>query len=190
MTLFELIFGLTAIILGLALTNIAASLHRLALAGRRVLWAPEPLLLTLLVTMIIVFVWIANWYNRDLTSIGAGRALLDVARMMALYFAAASCLPETDKLPDEGLDLATYYYDTRALSYGALMVGLVLFQIYFAIDNPRFDWLNSLAQAALIALYGSMIFIRARWYHLLVLTAVIVMFGIQIFATVLTQAPR
>ena len=109
MTLFELIFGLTAIILGLALTNIAASLHRLALAGRRVLWAPEPLLLTLLVTMIIVFVWIANWYNRDLTSIGAGRALLDVARMMALYFAAASCLPEPDKLPDEGLDLATYY---------------------------------------------------------------------------------
>lgn len=191
MTLFELIFGLTAIILGLALTNITASLHRLALAGRKVRWAPEPVLLTLLVTMIIVYVWLGNWSKREMSSISAGRALLDVARMMALYFAAASCLPEPDRLPDEGLDLANYYYGTRALTFGALIVGLALFNINFAIGNPRFHWRTDFwEQIPLIALYGSMIFIRARWYHLLVLTAVIVMFGFQVFGTVLTQPPR
>ncbi|MEO7815470.1 MAG: hypothetical protein ABIR87_08490 [Sphingomicrobium sp.] len=66
MTLFELTFGLTAIILGLALTAIAASLHRLTLAGRKVRWAPEPLLLASLVTTIIFAVWLGNWYLRDL----------------------------------------------------------------------------------------------------------------------------
>jgi hypothetical protein len=44
MTLFELTFTLSAVILGLALTHMASSLYRLVLAGRRVRWALEPLL--------------------------------------------------------------------------------------------------------------------------------------------------
>jgi hypothetical protein len=49
MSLFEFTFGLSAVILGLALTHMASSVHRLVLAGERVRWAPEPILLTVLV---------------------------------------------------------------------------------------------------------------------------------------------
>lgn len=189
MSLFELLFGLPAIILGLALTNITASLHRLALAGRKVRWAPEPILLALLVTMIIVFVWLGHWFERDLKSINAGRSLLDVARMMALYFAAASCLPEPAQMLHERIDLVDYYYRSRTLSFGALITGLILFDIYYAVGSGRTNWLETLRDdGTLILLYASLIFVRARWFHLTVLTVVILWFGSSVFALTLTQA--
>ena len=188
MGLFELLFGLAAIILGLALTNITASLHRLALAGRKVRWAPEPLLLALLVTMIIVYVWLGHWFERKMTSINAGRALLDVARMMALYFAAASCLPEPDQLGEKRIDLVDYYYGSRALSYGALITGLILFDIYFALGDRPMNWHETLRDdGGLVLVYGSLIFIRARWVHLVALSVVILVFGSSVFALTLKQ---
>ena len=190
MTLFELFFGLSSVILGLALTNIVASLHRLSLAGRKVRWAPEPLLLTLLVVMIIVFIWLGQWFEREITEISAGQALLQVAKMMTLYFAAASCLPEPDKLSDDGIDLYNYYDRTRGLSFGALIVGLMLFQIYFATSGARISWVTLWDDGVLIAIYTSLIFIRSRWFNVLALVGVLGFFGISVIGLTLTQAVR
>ena len=189
MTLFELFFGLAAVILGLALTNIVASLHRLALAGRKVRWAPEPVLLTLLVVMIIVFVWLAQWDERDMAEISAGRALLQVAKMMALYFAAASCLPDPDMVTDDGIDLFEYYDRTRALSFGALIVGLTLFDVYYATGSAKFDLVEALQDdGPLIALYAGLIFVRVRWVNVLALVGVIGFFGASVVGYTLTQS--
>ena len=68
MTLFELTFTLSALILGLALTHMASSLYRLVLAGRRVHWAPEPLMQATLVLLIVVFVWLNEWNGRGARS--------------------------------------------------------------------------------------------------------------------------
>lgn len=190
MGLFELLFGLTAVVLGLALTNIVASLHRLALAGRNVRWAPEPLLLTLLVVMILVYVWLGQWLEREMTEISAGRALLQVAKMMALYFAAASCLPEPDRVTNEGTDLFEYYDHTRALSFGALIVGLVLFQLYFATNGAKINWAAMIDDGVLVAVYASLILVRSRWYNVAVLVAVIGFFGTSVLGLTLTQAVR
>ena len=191
MTLFELFFGLSAVILGLALTNIVASLHRLALAGRKVRWAAEPVLLAVLVVMIIVFVWLGQWFEREITEISAGRALLQVAKMMTLYFAAASCLPEPDRLPADGIDLFEYYDRTRALSYGALIVGLILFQVYFATSADRISWAAFFDEdALLIIVYASLIFIRSRWYNVLALLGVIGFFGASVIGLTLTHTVR
>ena len=190
MTLFELFFGLAAVILGLALTNIVASLHRLALVGRKVRWAPEPVLLAILVVMIIVFVWLGQWFEREITEISAGRALLQVAKMMTLYFAAASCLPEPDKLSDDGIDLYNYYDRTRGLSFGALILGLMLFQIYFATSGARITWVTLWDDGVLIAIYVSLIFIRSRWFNVLALTAVIGFFGVSVTGLTLVQTVR
>lgn len=178
MTLSELSFALTSVILGIALTNIAASLHRLFLAGRRVRWAPEPLLLTILVTLIIVQVWTDQWYIHDLKALYVGVAFLDVLRMMTLYFAAASALPEPDLLGEEPVDLTRYYYDTRRLSYGALIVGLWLFGAVFAIFRTP-SLLAALQQFVLVpGIYALLILIRRRWFHLLVLVATLGAYGV------------
>jgi hypothetical protein len=60
-SLFDFTFSLSAVILGLALTHLAASTHRLLLAGRRVRWAPEPVLLAAIVLLVIVSVWLFQW---------------------------------------------------------------------------------------------------------------------------------
>jgi hypothetical protein len=69
MTLFELTFSLSVLILGLALTHMASSLYRLVLAGRRVRWALEPLMQAALVLLIVVFVWLNEWNGRGVTTI-------------------------------------------------------------------------------------------------------------------------
>ena len=62
-SLFDFTFGLSAVILGLALTHLASSLHRLAMAGRRVRWAPEPALLSAIIFVVIVSVWLRQWQD-------------------------------------------------------------------------------------------------------------------------------
>jgi hypothetical protein len=177
-TLFELSFAITSVILGIALTNIAASLHRLLLAGRRVHWAPEPILLTLLVTVIIVQVWTDQWYIRDIKEFYVGVAFLDVWRMMSLYFAAASALPEADLLGEGEVDLRRYYYATRRLSYGALIVGLWLFGAVFAMFRTP-TLLDALQQFVLLpGIYGALILFPRRWLHLLVLLIALGGYGV------------
>ena len=129
MTIFELLFALSSVILGLALANIAGSLHRLALAGRRIRWAPEPLLLAALITVIIIQVWLDQWFLKDMKSLIYASAALTIVRLMTIFFAAASCLPEADLLGDGPFDLKEYYYRTRALTYGAMITGLILFAV-------------------------------------------------------------
>lgn len=73
MTPFEIFFGLSSVILGLALTEIASSIAKLLRAGRNVRWAPEPILQTILITMIVVSVWADQWWaQRDVVHDRAG----------------------------------------------------------------------------------------------------------------------
>ena len=79
MTPFELFFGLTTVILGLALTHVANSFQLLLRAGKRVRWAIEPLLQATLIVMIVVFVWADQWDNRNQAAFTVGQSLLQVA---------------------------------------------------------------------------------------------------------------
>lgn len=187
MTLFEMLFGLTAVILGLALTHIAAALQKLLQAGRRVHWAPEPILLTVIVLLMIITVWINQWSTRDVDSITTFQALLQVLKMLAIYFAAAGVLPEL-AVSDERVDLLEHYDRTRWLNFGALIVGLVLFLAYSAIqfrDVPDtvgavFGWL------LMPAIYLSLIFVRWRPYNVAALLLVFFFYGYQVWPMALT----
>ena len=184
MTLAELLTGLATVILGLAVSNITSSLHRLALTGRKVRWAPEPVLLTTLLIMILVNVWLGFWAIRDAASVNEGRTLLTLVQLMTLYFAAASCLPEPDRIPAEGIDLKVYYYETRWLSYGAMAFSLALISVRALVTGQGFtfvDWF--LSGGFPIALYLLLCLVRKRWIHLAVLLFVNVAFGYQVITT-------
>lgn len=177
MTVFDLQFALTTLILGLALTNIAGSLHRLALAGRRVRWAPEPVLLVLLVVMIIVSVWLDQWNMRALTELYFGVAMLAIVRFMTIYFAAASCLPEVDLVGSDGIDLKDYYYRTRALTYGAMIAGLLLFSLARVFGGQPITLVFVAGNLAGPTLYALLIWSRRRWVHIAVLLFVLAAWG-------------
>ena len=182
MTVFELFFGLTSVVLGLALAHIASSLQKLANAGRRVKWAPEPLFLTLIILTVIVSVWIGQWAERDAKSITMVQAFLQVAKMMAVYFAAASVLPDIEP-GDVEINLHKYYDETRRLTYGSLIVGLLLFQIYAASNRDQeIQW--GFAMVFEIALYPliyfSLILVRSRLYNIAMLAFALVYYAYQI----------
>jgi|GEM_PF-3281544 len=126
MSLFEFTFGLSAVILGLALAHMASTVSRLALAGGRVRWAPEPLLLAAIIVLVIITVWLDQWWARDRTSTTIGLMLIQVGKLMLPFMAATFVLP--DPVPDEGpIDLYAHYDRTRALTYGTLIVGMLAF---------------------------------------------------------------
>src|SRR5260370_40450280 len=139
MTLFELTFSLSALILGLALTHMASSLSRLVLAGRRVRWAPEPLMQAALVVLIVVFVWLNEWNGRGVTTIIYGRVLLRSLNLLVLYIAAAVCLPEVRDEAGE-VNMYAYYDRARPLSFGALAIRLVFFHPYNWTGAQPFHW--------------------------------------------------
>ena len=187
MAVAEFLIGLATIILGLALSNIASSIHRLALFGRKVRWAPEPILLTILLVLILVNVWFSYWDIRDVKSINEGRALITVAQLMTLYFAAASCLPEVDRIPEAGIDLKAYYYETRQLAYGAMVVSLSLIGFRALVGGGVPVFLEWLAEAAIpIILYLILCVIRWRWAHLGVLLLVNGIFGYMVATTTIS----
>lgn len=188
MTLFELLFGLSAVVLGLALTHIAASLQRLLHAGRRVRWAAEPMLLTALLLLVIVTMWINQWSTRDVASITMFQALLQVLKLLAIYFAAASVLPEA--VGSNGrIDLFEHYDRTRWLSYGALIAGLILILIYSVVEMHSFpDTVGAALMWLLLpAIYLTLILVRWRPYNVAALIFALLFYGRQAWSIELTN---
>jgi len=172
MNSFELSFGLTSVILGLAVTHMANALRKLLLRGRDVVWAPEPLLLAFLLLMIIVGVWMGQ-FARNKTGLSDPFALLDALKMLTLYFAAGFSLPEPEA-GEQTIDLLAYYNRTRRFSFGFMAAGLATSWAYNSIAAPQ-DWRADLASKALpIGLYGVLMFARWRWLNLLILVVVII----------------
>ena len=179
MTAFELFFGLTSVILGLALAQLANSLQHLLRAGRKVKWSPEPVLLSTLILLILVSVWADQWQSRTATSFTVGECLLQVVKLLALFIAASAVLP--DPRPNEPIDLRLHYFESRAICFGALISGLILFSAYrYLYGNQAISVASVGADLLLPALYASMILIRWRPWHLLVLSVVVVLFSYQI----------
>lgn len=181
MSPFELFFGLTSVILALALTHVANSLQLLLRAGGRVRWAVEPMLQVALIVMIIVFVWIDQWHERDQARFTVLQSILQVLKLLALYVAAAAILPEPSEKAK--VDLYDHYLRSRRVIYGALLAGLVLFTAYrYLFYLAGHVPLNStlLPAVALPLIYVSLILVRWRPLHIVGLLLVCVIYAVQI----------
>ena len=181
MTPFELFFGLTTVILGLALTHMANSLQLLLRGGRRVRWAIEPILQAVLIIMIVVFVWADQWSNRNDAAFTVGQSLLQVIKLLAVYVAAAAVLPEPGE--DASVDLRGHYMASRRVTYGALIAGFIFFIAYRYLFLPpsHVPLFNSGIHAlGILLLYVSLMIVRWRPYHIAALVILCVVYAAQI----------
>lgn len=187
MNLFEFWFALSAVILGMALAQIAASVHKLLLAGKKVSWAPEPIMLTVIVMLVIIVQWLGSWSSRDVTSMSLALTVLKVVMLMTLYFTAASCLPEPSGETDR-VDTYKYYDRTRLLSFGSIIAAYLLIRIWntatqgWPTETGVFggvaDTATTLAGWLMYpTLYASLIVIRVRWFNILVLAFALLFFA-------------
>lgn len=181
MTPFELLFGLTSVILALALTHLANSFQLLLRRGRKVRWAIEPILQSVLIVMILVFVWVDQWHDRNIASVTVPQSILQVLKLLAVYVVAAAVLPEPGG--DEPVDLLDHYMGSRMVTYGALLVGLLLFTAYRLLFYPaghvplnNSPWIG----LGLLLAYASLMIVRWRYYHIAALMLVCILYAVQI----------
>ena len=134
----EYVLSLMAIISGLAITDLIASLHRLLRARKRVQWDWLTLFVAAFVAMALTVSWFISWrvnvvenYNPTFWRF----FFLTLGQLVPLYLAAAAALP--DEVPAEGVDLKQFYAENSRYIWGALSAMMVMFIVTASVSHLR-----------------------------------------------------
>lgn len=173
MSPFEYLLLFAAIILGLAITYLALSLHRLLGAGRRVRWDWLAPLAALVAFLKIVTQW-WSWYGVEGLAGGLTFEMfvLVLVASVLLFLMAATALP--DEAAAEVVDLRQHYSSVFRrfwllfTAHWVLITGLGLW-VQVAVGKAHLSLLSPVWLVLPVAL--SLVFIRARWWHTVALVA-------------------
>jgi hypothetical protein len=177
---FEYALGIFAVLIGLAVADIAASFHRLLRHKAQVRWDPLTLLAAFYALCMAVSMWFDIWGVRHF---GATRHFLFyiglVAQLFVLYLIAAASLPDETSGP---VDLREYYLQNRRHFWRLILVFQSVyfaFGLYFSSGEPPglplwfllFEW--TLASGPLFVAIA-MLRLKSRTAHYLGLAALYV----------------
>lgn len=165
-----------SIIVGVAVTDLLTSFHRLLRARKRVRWDFIPLWAALTVLLTLVQVWwgLAGGEDPAMTI----RAFVpSLAALIILFLLAAAALP--DDVGPEGVDLRAFYSEhqrTIWVLYAAALAVLIARNAAFKLmagDTSATVIDGSLGDVIVLLILVSLAVFRARWWHvigLLILT--------------------
>ena len=186
MSAFEYLLLFAAVILGLAISDLAISLHRLLNAATRVRWDALPLLAAALAFERIVIQW-WTWHGADRLAAGFtfGMFLVILINACLLFLMAAVALP--DEVAD-GLDLRAYYartYRRYWLLFGVqwLSLNLVSIWVQHVITHARISLLSPVWLIFPITL--ALAFIRNRIVQAGGLAGFLVFYTVAFFGQIL-----
>lgn len=158
-----------AIIVGLAVTDLAMSFHKLMRARQRVRWDWISLVLALVMLLQILAVWWASfaWY-RSVDGMTVGQFLPDLVTVLLLFLAVAAVLP--DEVPEQGLSLRDHYLATAPYFWSLLVLMGVAVMVLVAPVHMARPSLAALLRSqwpnlVLIALMTPLIFSPRLWLH-------------------------
>jgi hypothetical protein len=176
MTAGEYVSAFASIILALAVTDLATSMHRLMRARGRVRWDWLPLAVALLILLATVQYWwvfFAVWSS--VTSFPLGAFLPALLTLLLLFFIASAALP--DEVPAEGLDLEAYYFENR--TYFWILFSLLVVSTTVSSILPRatpvttpgevMRWIVESGNIPLLIIFAVLIATRRRWVHALLI---------------------
>lgn len=191
--LFDYFSAFVSVVLGLAVADIAHSVHRLLVARKRVNWSPLPLLSALVVFTLIIAYFLRLWEKGlGISEISFYRVALEAAYVLLLFLVAAATLP--DEIPPEGLDLQAWYMENRAYLFWLAAVvqvwNLVDFVVHFPEHAakgeavPMGDWMA--VTQAIGAMILTVVLARSsrRWLHGIAFVGILILahFGFRDFA--------
>ncbi|HEY1711153.1 MAG TPA: hypothetical protein VGG10_23000 [Rhizomicrobium sp.] len=185
MSYFEYAAIFIGIIVGLALANILASVHKLMEAGPRVRWdwlAPAMAANAILLTL--GFFW-HQWLLMQTAPHTARYFISVLVRAIAfflLYLACAATLP--DDVPEGGLDLCAYYFANRVRIWGLFCATFVLSLSTWAVgfaETRSMEHLQANAATILMSVVGLLLGIAsltvsAVWWHRIAVIALAILF--------------
>ena len=135
---FEYAVGMFAVLIGLAVTDIAASFHRLLRHKSRVIWDPLTLLAASYALCMAVYMWFDIWGVRHFQATRHFYFYLGlVIDLFILYLVAAAALPDETS---GAIDLRAYYESNRRHFWTLVTLFQVVyfaFGVYFARGEPR-----------------------------------------------------
>ena len=178
---YQLLFA--AVILGLAISELALSVHRLVSASDRVHWDWLAPLAAVLVFLKIITQW-WSWYAAQALH-GGLRFEMFIAVMgggVLLFLLAAMVLPDVKH--GDSVNLAHYYERVRRrfwvlLTLHWLVATAVSVWAQVAVGGARFSFASPVYLIVLLTL--GLAFIRARWVHGLALLALCGLYLAQFF---------
>lgn len=130
---FEYATGLFAVLIGLAVVDLATSLHRLLRSSTQIRWDPLALMAALYALCLVVAMWFDLWGVRHFDATRGFLFYLSfIAEFLVLFLVAAASLPDQ---PSDGADLRDYYARTRRY----LWTLLVIFQALYVADGLYFS---------------------------------------------------
>jgi hypothetical protein len=172
---YEYFVLLIVVLMGMAVSDLTISLHKLLAAGPRVRWHWAAPAVALLSAVLVVGEFMSTWSSKNGT-IQFLNALASLGLFVLLFLGAAAALP--DEVPPEGLSLKTFYFGNR-LHFWGLMTLFMLAQTLLVAANPvnrtsPGPFLFYVGQDLFVALVcASLIWIRQSWWHALCIVALL-----------------
>jgi hypothetical protein len=169
-TPFEHLSVLISIVIGLGITHLLMSAHKLVQARERV----RPYWLSLL-WAVLIFIsqvewWWASFSYREVVEWNFFYFLFILASPVALFLAAAFVLPEVEH--DQSYDLEEYYFSTRGWFFSILAVSPALDAVRRGIQAGSYTDFGAVSNAVSAVLLVSLAISREAWYHALLTIAV------------------
>lgn len=182
METFEYITVLVAVVIGLAIADLATSLHRLLRHRKVVRWDWVSPLAALLILVELFNLW---WRWRGFTGTTIGAVLPYFAALILIFLTASITLP--DEVPAEGLDLGRYFDENRSYfwfvysSYVAVIITLLTIRDLERGLSVSDLWSKYYFDYPWIVVAYAMIFVRQRWISgaLLLVTMVWLVLGLD-----------
>lgn len=176
-TLFSYLSAFITIVLAVAFADMAASLHRLLNARKRVQWHPIPLAVAAFVLLTLATQFFSLWDLTRIERVNYYQLLWLLAPQFVYFLAASAVLP--DEVPDEGLDLLAWYMQQKSYLFAVLGFALMLDAIGAIIDywasvvaHPEFYWGFFVpVNLAMLALIGILWRARKPWIYATALAA-------------------
>lgn len=171
---FEHVSVPVSIILGLGITQLLMSLHRLVQARERVKPYWLPLLWAAVMFVAQVEWWWSSYAMREETIWNFFYFLFVLLSPVTLYLAAAFVLPEIEK--GERYDLKEYDYASRGWFFAFVAAGPVLDAIRRGIQAGSYTDFGAVSNAISAVMLGSPAVSRNERYHAAVTIAVTLLF--------------
>ena len=183
MTPFEHLAVLISIVLGLGLTQLLLSAHRLVQARERVTFYWLPVAWAAILFVSLIEWWWASFALRTETVWNFFYFLFILLSPVSLYLAAAFALPEIE--PGTRYDLRAYYYGNRVWFFGVLAASPALDALRRGLQAGSWRDVGAWSNVVAAALLASLAVSRRQWHHIVVTLLVAALFGFFIVSAAL-----
>ncbi len=163
---FSLILPLVSVFVGLAVTDVAKSLHVLLRTRRRVRWDALPLAAAFIAVLTTYNLWWRLLGTADPAPfLTLGGFLPLAAQLLVLYLLCAAVLP--DAVPDDGLDLRTFYDDNGPYVWTlfALHIALLIATRGFLFPDASVGAGRIAVNVVALVVAGGLALVRVRRVH-------------------------